>query len=49
MLRVKYDLKTPDAIQIASSMFSGATAFITNDLKFEKIKDIEIIILDNIL
>jgi len=48
-LRAKYDLKTPDAIQIATSIGSDGTAFITNDLKFKKIKDIEIIILDSLL
>ena len=44
-LRAKYKLKTPDAIQIATSMVKGAQAFITNDSSLEKVKDIEIIVM----
>ncbi len=39
------NLKTPDAIHIASAMLAGATYFITNDQKLynKKIKDIELV------
>jgi len=48
MIRGKYNLRMPDAIQIASSLTGSATAFITNDLKFEKVKELDIIILDKL-
>lgn len=32
-LRSQYSLRTPDAIQIATALQSGATALITNDIR----------------
>jgi predicted nucleic acid-binding protein len=48
-LRSIYSLKTPDAIQIASSIISNAKYFLTNDKSLKKISEIEILILDDIL
>jgi len=47
-IRGKYNLRTSDAIQIASSLAGNATVFITNDLSFEKVKELDIIILDKL-
>ena len=45
-LRAEYNLKTPDAVQIASALSNGAAAFICNDKAFLRVKDIECLILD---
>ncbi len=44
-IRAEHNLKTPDAIQIATALSSGATGFICNDRVFLRIKDIECLIL----
>lgn len=37
-LRAKHNLKTPDAIQVATAIASGSDYLITNDRKLKKIK-----------
>lgn len=46
-LRAEHNLKTPDAIQMASALSVSATGFICNDKAFQKIKDIECLIVDD--
>lgn len=48
-LRAAFRIKAPDAIQIATVMVHGATAFLTNDRIFEKVKEIDVLILDKFL
>lgn len=48
-LRARYDLRTPDAIQVATSIVSGASALITNNLNMKKIRETEIIIMSEFL
>jgi predicted nucleic acid-binding protein len=48
-LRATDRIKTPDAIQIATALLYGATAFLTNDRIFERIKGIDVLILDKFL
>lgn len=48
-LRAIHRIKAPDAIQIATALFYGATAFLTNDRIFERVKEIDILILDKLL
>lgn len=48
-LRASEKIKTPDAIQLATSMIFGATAFLTNDKIFERVKKIDILILDKLI
>ena len=48
-LRATVQIKTPDAIQIATAIVHGATAFLTNDRTFEKIKEVEVLTLDKFL
>lgn len=45
VLAAQYNLKTIDAIHLASALDAGATAFITVDKAFAKIKELETIIL----
>jgi len=42
-------MKAPDAIQLATAIVYGATAFLTNDRIFERVKGVEILILDKFL
>ena len=44
-LRATYRLRTPDALQIASSLEHGATAFVTNDARLRRVDEIAVIIL----
>ena len=48
-LRATERIKSPDAIQLATAILHGATAFLTNDKIFERVKGIDILILDKFL
>lgn len=48
-LRALHRLRTPDAIQAATAIHAGATAFITNDAVFQRVPELETLILDRIL
>jgi predicted nucleic acid-binding protein len=48
-LRSADRIKSPDAIQVATAILYGATAFLTNDKIFERVKGIDILILDKFL
>ena len=49
-LRAKYRLRPPDALQIATTLGAGASAFVTNDASLARISsEIAIIILEYIL
>ena len=43
--RAKYNLKTPDALQIAAAVTHACNIFFTNDKKLKKIPDIKVITL----
>ena len=47
-LRAQYGIKTPDAIQLAGIENDG-TLFVTNDRDLKKIKEIEVIVLEEYL
>lgn len=46
--RSRYNLRTPDAIQIASVLAVGCQAFLTNDRGLMRIREIPILILDDL-
>lgn len=48
-IRAEYRLKTPDAIQAASAIATGATGFVCNDKIFEKVASFESLVIDNYL
>jgi predicted nucleic acid-binding protein len=48
-LRAADRIKSPDAIQLATAILYGATAFITNDKIFKKVQGVEVLILDKFL
>ena len=45
-VRAKYSVKTPDAIQVATAIARGADLFITNDEQLKKIKEIDVVLLE---
>ncbi len=47
--RAKFNLKTPDAIQFATSEICGAEIILTNDYEWTKTKKPEVKILDDII
>lgn len=48
-LRATQNLRTPDAIQIATAMQGGAAFFLTNDVRLAAVPDLEILLLDGLL
>ena len=48
-LRAQYGIKTPDAIQLAVGIENDGTLFVTNDRGLKKIKEIEVIVLEEYL
>ncbi len=48
-LRAKYGLKTPDSIQVATSLSASADYFLTNDIRLKGIGEIEILVLDDVI
>lgn len=48
-LRATERIKGPDAIQLATAVLYEATAFLTNDKIFDRVKGIDILILDKSL
>lgn len=44
-LRRKYSFRLPDAIQIATAIAAKAGAFLTNDGRLEKCKEIKVIVI----
>jgi predicted nucleic acid-binding protein len=48
-LRATQNLRTPDAIQIATAMQRGATLFFTNDARLANVSGLEVLVLDTLL
>ena len=48
-LRATLRIKTPDAIQLATSLIANATAFLSNDNELCQIPGLELILLDRLL
>lgn len=47
ILKYKYTIPLPDAIQIATALVRGQEVFITNDHRLKKVEEIKVIILDD--
>ena len=45
-LRARYQLRTPDSIQLATAIESGARLFLTNDDRLRKVTEIEVVVLE---
>lgn len=48
-MRALYRLRTPDALQAATAVHAKATGLITNDPVFERVENLEVLVLDQIL
>jgi len=48
-LRAQYNLRTPDAVQLATALGSNCHAFFTNDDRFLVVEGIRILVLDQLL
>lgn len=49
LLRAKYHLRTPDAIQAATAWVTQATAFVTTDRSLAKIREVPVVPLEEIV
>lgn len=47
-LRVQYKLKLPDALQIATAIYYECDAFLTNDIDLKRVKELQIIVLEDL-
>lgn len=47
-LRARYNLRTPDALQVASALQAGCDALLTNDLGLQRVKELPILVLDEL-
>lgn len=47
-LRARYKLHTPDALHIATAIDAGCDAFLTNDLGLKRVKELTILVLDEL-
>lgn len=48
-LRARHNLRTPDAIQIATALSANCEAFLTNDGRLRRVDELRVIVLDDLL
>jgi predicted nucleic acid-binding protein len=46
-LKARYGIRLPDALQLATSIYQRAQAFITNDQSLKKVRETEVLIIDD--
>lgn len=47
-LRARYNVRTPDALHLATALEAGCNAFLTNDLGLRRVTDLRILVLDDL-
>lgn len=47
-LRARYNLRTPDALHIASAVLAGCSALLTNDLGLKRVQELRMLFLDEL-
>lgn len=47
-LRARYNLRTPDALQIATALHTRCEAFLTNDLGLQRVVELRVLVLDEL-
>lgn len=45
LMRVRYGLKLPDALQVATALVAGCDAFLTNDAALQRVTELRIVVL----
>lgn len=48
-LRARYNLRTPDALQITAALAAGCQAFLTNDQTLKRVIELPVVILDDLI
>jgi len=46
--RARYNLKTPDALQVAIALSTGSDAFLTNDGGLKRVQELKVLVLDEL-
>jgi predicted nucleic acid-binding protein len=49
LMRARYIIRLPDALQLAAAIQAGATLFVTNDKRVKKVDAVEVVILSDFL
>lgn len=47
-LRARYNLKTPDALQVSTAIHTGCDALLTNDLGLKRVSELQVLVLDEL-
>lgn len=47
-LRARYNVRTPDALQLATALSAGCRAFLTNDVRLQRVGEITVLVLDEL-
>lgn len=47
-LRARYNLRTPDALHVASALRAGCDAFLTNDTGIKRVTELTVLVLDEL-
>ncbi len=47
-LRARFNVRTPDALQLATALTAGCQAFITNDAALKRVADLRVLVLDEL-
>lgn len=47
-LRVRHGLRTPDALQVATALETRCDAFLTNDLRLQRVTDLRVLVLEEL-
>ena len=47
-LRTRYNLRTPDALQLATAIKAGCDAFLTNDATLKKVTELKVLVLSEL-
>lgn len=47
-LRARYNLRTPDALQLAAAIMAGCDAFLTNDATLKKVTELKVLVLSEL-
>jgi predicted nucleic acid-binding protein len=48
-LRADYNLRTPDAIQMATAIYGGASFLLTNDIRLPSLPGLTVLVLNQLI
>ena len=48
MMRARYNLRTPDALHVATAVPAGCDAMLTNDAQLKRVQELSILVLDEL-